>query len=149
MMDNDKLFEHAWKYFEIHSQQRVNVINFFLAISGVVGAGIGLSLQQGGGFKYSAGMLSLFLFFLSFIFWKLDERVSLMIKNSEVALSLLEENFYHSEVKLFTNDKMTTSISNGSISAWTYGRCFRCAFCVVGYAGLLIAIISFSLIYFK
>ena len=66
-MNDEKLFEHAWKYFEIHSQKRVMVINFFLAISGVVGAGIGLSLQQGSGFNYAAGMLSLFLSFLSFI----------------------------------------------------------------------------------
>lgn len=148
-MNNDKLFEHAWKYFEIHSQQRVNVINFFLAISGIVGAGIGLSLQQGGGFNYSAGMLSLFLSFLSFIFWKLDERVSEMIKNSEEALACLEKQFEKSEAKLFTNDRINTSSRKGLLSTWTYGRCFRCAFYVVGYAGFLIAIFSFSLIIMK
>lgn len=72
-----------------------------------------------------------------------------MIKKSEITLTLLETNLTHPDMKLFTNDQSISSTKNILFSTWTYGRCFRCAFCIVGYSSFMIGIISFSLALLK
>jgi hypothetical protein len=42
--------EYVWRYFELHAQQRMTVFNFYIAITGLLAAGIGFTLQQGGRF---------------------------------------------------------------------------------------------------
>ncbi len=138
MTNNEMMFEHAWKYFELHAQQRITVFNFFLAISGLVATGVGICLQQGGGFTYVSSFLCLFLMFVSFLFWKLDQRVSLLIKEAELTLSCIEDNISHSNLHLFNKDQNNTSLKKGIFSVWTYGRCFRCAFFIVGYSSFLL-----------
>ena len=66
-MDNfyEKSLEHAWKYFEIHSQQRMSIFNFFLGATGLVSTGIGICIQQGGDYHYLSFALSVFLVFSS------------------------------------------------------------------------------------
>lgn len=126
--------EHAWKYFEIHAQQRISVFNFYLATTGLVAAGIGVCLQQGGKFYLAAAGLSMFLTFVSFLFWKLDQRVSLLIKRSEIALAEIEKNIENDKLYLFTEDNFDIDLSNGIFSVWTYGRCFRISFGIIGIA---------------
>ena len=53
--------EHAWRYFELHAQQRMTVFNFYLAISGLLAAGIGMCLQQGPKFSLLISILGVFL----------------------------------------------------------------------------------------
>ena len=127
--------EHAWKYFELHAQQRMTVFNFFLAISGLVAAGIGAGLQQGGKFSVLVCLLGCFLFFIAFLFWKLDQRVSLMIKASEDAIIAIEKAAVIKEASIFSNEQ-PLSRSFGVAKVWSYGRCFRTCFCLVALSGL-------------
>lgn len=138
MYDNKLMLEHAWKYFELHAQQRITVFNFYLAISGLVSTGIGICLQQGGAFNYISSFLCLFLMFVSFIFWKLDQRVSLLIKEAEKTLSIIERTIAQPTLHLFDKDNNNTALKNGIMSVWTYGRCFRCAFVIVGYSSFIL-----------
>lgn len=128
--------DHAWRYFELHAQQRMTVFNFFLAIAGLLAAGIGACLQEGKSFFFLATALGIFLTLVSFIFWKLDQRVSMLIKNSEVILEKLEKHANNFHAGLFCEDK---KFQNGSIfnifSTWSYGRCFRVSFFAVGLLG--------------
>ncbi len=136
--------EHAWKYFEIHAQQRMVVFNFYLAITGLLAAGIGVSLQQGGGFSYIVTLLSIFLCFVSILFWKLDQRVSMLVKQAETALCKIEMNLTQTEHRLFSIDKDADVNSSLNIfSVWTYGRCFRICFTIVGLAGLALSILPY------
>jgi hypothetical protein len=136
--------DHAWRYFELHAQQRMSVFNFYLAISGAVAAGGGVCLQQGGKFVFVASILGVFLSSISFIFWKLDQRVSAMIKRSEIALSALEKASCIKHATLFVDDSLEQhKIPYGFLSTWTYGRCFRVSFSTVGLAGLIFAIVPF------
>ncbi|WP_281893427.1 hypothetical protein [Pseudomonas atacamensis] len=128
--------EHAWKYFELHAQQRMTVFNFFLAISGLISAGIGAGLQQGDKFSVLVCLLGGFLFFISFLFWKLDQRVSIMIKASEDAIIAVEKIAVVNEASIFSSEKPLKS-SFGVISVWSYGRCFRTCFILVAFTGLL------------
>ncbi|HFK3228040.1 TPA: hypothetical protein ACGZOD_005072 [Klebsiella pneumoniae] len=72
--------EYVWRYFELHAQQRMTVFNFYIAITGLLAAGIGFTLQQGGRFALFTTLMGVFISFISFIFWKLDQRVSILIK---------------------------------------------------------------------
>ncbi|MBV7576560.1 hypothetical protein KW846_27960 [Pseudomonas sp. PDM32] len=145
-MNNDvkleRSLDHAWRYFELHAQQRMTVFNFFLAISGLVAAGIGISLQQGMSFSFLVSLLGVFLSLISFLFWKLDQRVSLMIKNSEIALIALEKIATTSDASIFSSDQ-AQSKSTGLLSTWTYGKCFRISFMSVGLMGIVFAAIPY------
>lgn len=40
-INSDQAVEHAWKYFELHSNQRITLFNYFLFIMAGLGAAIG------------------------------------------------------------------------------------------------------------
>ncbi len=137
------IFEHCWRYFQLHSQQRMTVFNFYLVICGLTAAGIGFSLQQSDSYKYMASLLGLFLIFVSFIFFKLDQRVSFLIKEAEDALISVESNFEGKVYKIFTKDNLDGNLSKGFFSVWTYGKCLRYSFFIMGYSGLIITFFPF------
>jgi hypothetical protein len=135
--------EHIWRYFELHAQQRMTVFNFYIAITGLLAAGIGFTLQQGGHYIIFSSLMGCFISFISFLFWKLDSRVSMLIKNAELALKEFEDKLPDPQYRVITKDinRIETNISLMSI--WTYGRCFRMAFLIVGISGITLAIIPF------
>ncbi|WP_208647492.1 hypothetical protein [Pseudomonas kribbensis] len=143
--ENAKIsLEHAWRYFQLHAQQRMTVFNFYLVITGLIAAGLGTCISQGDKLVTVGGLLGLFLSFITFIFWKLDQRVSLMIKKSECAIISLEKILAAPKVSLFSED-MEPQIKGAFsiIAPWTYGRSFRISFLIVGLLGLCFAGNSF------
>lgn len=137
--------EHVWRYFELHAQQRMTVFNFYIAITGLLAAGIGFTLQQGEKFAFFTSVMGVFIFFISFIFWKLDQRVSILIKNAEFALQELETQFANANLRVISKDGSYNMLNSGIQSIWTYGKCFRISFAIVGISGLILAIIPFVL----
>ena len=135
--------EHIWRYFELHAQQRMTVFNFYIAITGLLAAGIGFTLQQGGRFAFFTILMGVFVTFISFIFWKLDQRVSMLIKNAERALLDIEGQFDSASMRIITVDSERYGLNKGVFSIWTYGKCFRLSFLIVGVAGLMLAVVPF------
>lgn len=132
--------EHAWRYFELHAQQRMTVFNFYLAISGLICAGVGVGFQEGERLQLLTSMLGVFLSLVSFLFLKLDQRVSEMIKRAEAALRVIERDHTLPEAALFSRD-LCTMPAQGFFNPWTYGRCFRVAFFTVGIVGVIFAVL--------
>ncbi|HCF8639026.1 hypothetical protein ACV1FH_21785 [Klebsiella pneumoniae] len=137
--------EHVWRYFELHAQQRMTVFNFYIAITGLLAAGVGFTLQQGEKYAFFTSVMGIFIFFISFIFWKLDQRVSILIKNAELALQELETQFANAKLRIISKDSDYNMLNSGIRSIWTYGKCFRISFAIVGISGLILAIIPFVL----
>ncbi|HAT1561812.1 hypothetical protein RZP54_21825 [Raoultella ornithinolytica] len=135
--NNQTVFEHLWKYFEIHAQQRMTVFNYFIVVAGATITGIGFCIQQGVRYNYFASCLGFFLLILSFMFWKLDQRVSMFVKAAEEALIEHEKKFEINSFKIFTNEKIKTASLEGITSAWTFGKCFRYTFAIMGYIGFI------------
>lgn len=133
------MHEHAWKYFELHSQQRITVFNFYITIISLLIAGSGICLQQGGNLIYLTSALGIFIIFISFIFHKLDSRVSFLIKSAEKALRKVEDS-YDEEMKIFTSDHNNENLNKSICSSWSYGKCFRLSFAVISYLGFMISI---------
>ncbi|SKA77847.1 hypothetical protein SAMN03097719_3129 [Pantoea ananatis] len=140
---SDNSFEHYWKYFETHSQQRMIVFNFYLAIVGLAAAGIGVALQQGIKYNYITSSISVFLAFVSLIFFKLDQRVTTLIKRSEKALFFFERRFPEDHPKLFQSDQLDQNLNSSLTSPWSYGRCFRISFFLIGNISLLMSFVPY------
>lgn len=140
---DERAFDHAWRYFELHANQRMTVFNFFLVATGLLATGIAASVQSGKGLSLIGMVLGILLSFISFIFWKLDQRVCFLMKRAEGAISMLERALPETSTHLFSNEKVHadkgSSCSNIWVRLWTYGRAFRVTFWTAGVFGLLSA----------
>lgn len=139
-ISSEQLMEHAWKYFEIHSNQRITLFNYFLFIMTGLGASIGITLQASLKFGYVGIFLSFFVSLVSFVFWKLDQRTSFLIKESEKTLILLERNSAV-DFGIFSKEEANLDKHNTNkfyiFQTFTYGKIFRLVFFTTGLVGVL------------
>lgn len=137
--------DHAWRYFELHAAQRMTVFNFFAGLTGLLLGGIAASLQASPSFGWIGLFLGGLLAVLALVFWKLDQRVSGMIKLAEHALEEIEVRTMPAPCRLFTHDRSASTSgaqpsSTGSV--WTFGRSFRLLFAVIAALGVVSAVFS-------
>lgn len=103
---NDK-FEHAWRYFELHANQRIALFRYYAIFFTLYVTGVGyLSLKiHTTGFHalFYASCISAVFALITLIFWLLDDRNRFLIKIAENALMSLEKKFDNcEEIKIFT-----------------------------------------------
>jgi hypothetical protein len=138
--------DHAWRYFEIHSGQRMTMFNYFTVFAGLVLAGIGATLQGSPRLSAIGVPLGLLLALLSFVFWKLDQRMSFLVKHSEAAQRLIEEELLPPIARLFQGEAVALAIANTNAAStskvWTFGRSLRLTFSVMAAVGLTASILS-------
>ena len=150
-INSEQAVEHAWKYFELHSNQRITMFNYFLFIIAGLGTAIGVSFQSASTFAYIGIFLSIFLSITSFVFWKLDQRTSFLIKQSEEVFKKLERNS-SIDIGIFCNEESNLSKANMEknfvTKIITYGLIFTSTFLIMGLIGL-IGVLVFSLIVFE
>jgi hypothetical protein len=143
---SEVLLEHAWRYFQLHANQRMSVFNFFLVLSGAVAAGLAATVQGSQRFSSLGVALGLLLALVSFVFWKLDQRVSFLIKHAECALSELEKTLPAESARLFilepSRAKTAAEAASWWSRQWTYGKAFRLVFLVMGLLGIAGAVLS-------
>ena len=151
---NKELQEYAWQYFALHASQRMSLFNFFVASSSVVTAALCGTFHE----KVRAYEMGIVLGFLlpviSFVFWKLDQRVSFLLKHAEAALKHLERQFIpqgQELTKLFTLEEELTNQKKEKRERtfrWvirchmTYSRCFRLIFLAFGLTGIIGVVMS-------
>jgi len=132
--------EHVWKYFELHAQQRIAVFNFFLVLSGALAAGMAATLHGSQRLSSLGIALGVLLAFVSFLFWKLDQRVAFLIKHAEAALAQIEGFFPDPEAQVFLREPNKTTEAKEQSSVWmrqwSYGRVFRVLFVAMAVVGL-------------
>ena len=141
------MLEHAWRYFDLHAQQRISLFNYFLIASGSVAAGLAASLQQSGLFQILGAGLGTLLILISFVFWKLDQRTAFLVKHAEEALTELETTFQNPAARLVYREPLRTAVrESGFIIArmWTYGAVFRLVYAVMAIVGFTGAAISWA-----
>jgi hypothetical protein len=134
--------EHLWRFFALHAQQRVSVFNFFVVLAGVISAAIGGALQAGRPLSVVVIALGLLLPLLSFVFWRLDQRNSDLIKISERALRSAEMACLPDYARIFVREETagTTNAYAGDSAvqtSWTFRKSFRFIFVFMGLAGIL------------
>ena len=145
-INSEQAVEHAWKYFELHSNQRITMFNYYLFIMAGLGTAIGVILQTSKNFAYVGIFLSILSIVVSIIFWKLDQRTSFLIKQSESVFKKLERNSAI-DIGIFCNEEANLEKDKLFFNKIiTYGFIFRTIFFITGMIGCLGVIIFLSII---
>ena len=145
---SEAALEHARRYFELHASQRMSLFNFFLVLAGLFSAGLAAVLQGSENLSILGMVLGVLLSLVSFVFWKLDQRVSFFIKHAEAALSELEKRMPEERARLFLNEPALTSVARSTgprwTRMWTYSRSFRVVFLTMaatGFGGFILSVL--------
>ena len=146
--DMDALLTYSWNYFHMHAAQRISVFNFFVVLAGLMIGGLFSTFHQDFRMPALGIVLGLGLIFVSFIFWKLDERVKFIIKNAEASLTELESHFPtagaanepHATQLISWESTKTQKLRNSQrrwapTSQYSYAQSFKLLFVVVGLVG--------------
>lgn len=142
-MDSEVVINHLWKYFEIHSQQRMTLFNFYIVVCGVISSVIGYSIQSTKDLVSLEVTLCILLTLFSFLFYKLDQRTSFLIKRSEEALANFENQFNATSINLFINenDDLKNRNTDKKLNRiFTYGQIFRGVFTTIGLLSMILAV---------
>lgn len=142
--------DYAWSYFELHAKQRMSTFNFYIVISALMTTGLISSLTSEKISLLLSIILGICLMVVSFIFWKLDQRVRFLIKHAEKTLQKLEKDpendssdFY---TNLFSDEEIMTSSTLSTWKIWnlhlTYSKCFNVLYILFGVLGLIGALLS-------
>jgi hypothetical protein len=150
MQDEVKFaLEHAWRHFRMHAEQRITVFNFFVASAGLLVTGLAYTLQASRDMWPLGLTAGLLLVMISLVFWKLDARVSSIIKTSEEVVVLAEAMLISNpNLRVVSTERtMTASTRFTVMKAWTYGQSFRrifVAMALIGVGGSIVSIIRAS-----
>jgi hypothetical protein len=148
---------YAWEYFKLHAQQRQSVFNFFIVISGAVITGyIGTHSQtlspQLEDFRWVFGAA---LVVLTFLFWRLDNRNSSLVKLAEAHLRN-DENRWAAVLKTDTIKIFEQAGHNPERSfvfrhTSTFGQNYRLIFWLYGLLGaaMISGYIAFAYVFYS
>lgn len=146
----NEILEHAWRYFELHAGQRISMFNFFIVLSGLVCAGLADCMHRTGSFQLVGTGLGILLAFVSFVFWKLDQRTAFFVKLAEDAMTTLEASFPNATTRVVSTERERTSRAAEKKAPiqgiWTYGKAFRLVFAtmaLIGVGGALLCLVYY------
>lgn len=142
--DWERARDHVWGYFELHAGQRLTMFNFFVVLSGLVTAGFGATMQGSPRMAFLGILLGVVLMLLSFVFWKLDQRSSFLVKHAEDAGIEIENHLLPPAGRLFASEpgRFQSVMAGRSLSGiWTFGRSLRFAFGGMAVVGAVTAAI--------
>lgn len=141
--------DYAWSYFQLHANQRISSFNFFVVIAALLTTGLAGTLKSDFEHHYVGVALALSLMVISFIFWKMDQRVRYLIKHAEEALKVIEEKWMSQEdfigpaLALFRTEEEKTKSIRG-LGSWnpsrlhlSYANCFGAVYLVFGVLGVV------------
>jgi hypothetical protein len=143
------LRKQAWDYFSVHASQRMAIFNFYIVLSSVTATSYFAAFKSDSNLQTTRPMLAGLLCFFAFIFWKLDSRNKLLIKNAERALRHFEAMEKGEEdTKVFTREQSETKTKRPKgwrfLLPWnhhfSYSNCFNMVFLLfftIGVLGLI------------
>ena len=141
MNDKDYL-DYYWKYFEMHSKQRMQVISFFISIEIVLIGGFFYLLLLNARLKWAEVFTCVSIVLIDVVFWGLETRTKELIHYSEECLKSIEDRFpeeYSGAFKIVQNAERKTSAK--SIRA-TYSFWLKIPFIAI----LVFGVISFIMV---
>lgn len=133
------LKKQAWDYFVVHASQRNIVFNFYIFLSAAIATTYSSSFNLDSHLASARPMLAFLELWLTFIFWKLDQRTKFLVKNSEDALKCFESRIATDIVcKVFSHEEQAREEcklrwwEKWKFWRWhmTYSHCFNSVFLV-------------------
>lgn len=157
-IDNNEIIKYAWNYFDLHAKQRTSVFNFFVIFSTVVTTALATTFHQTIRAHYVGIVLGILLIFISFAFWKLDERNKFLTRHGEEALKRIEKEFNlatndeRNPIFIFTSEELRTEqlrkaqksnfILFRQMSFSTSFNLIYLIYCLIGLTGAILSILA-------
>lgn len=133
-IDYGKMIDYYWNCFQLHSTQRMQMINYYITIEIVlIGAYFTLEYNNAS-LTWPQRIVSIAIIFFSLVFYLLDRRTVYFIKESESHLILIEDLFKEESYKLLKNINYN---HNGSSFCISYSKIFFCVFIVIALFGII------------
>lgn len=136
---------HAWNYFSLHAQQRMNAFQFFITLEIALFGSVLLVLQFAKSHTAWFSVFGIIITLLAFVFWKIDQRTKDLIKAAENSLIQIESYFLSNSAVVtalpFSSDPqrsgamMTFPLLGGRMS---YSKCFGLIFFFSAFLGIVI-----------
>jgi hypothetical protein len=147
------LRKQAWDYFQLHASQRMTIFNFYLLSSSLIATAYFASFRPDSNLQGARPLLSALLCMIAFIFWKLDQRTKLFIKNAENTLKYFESlEVADKAAKVFTNEEELTKAKR--LRGWrrillhsshlSYSDCFNSVFVAFFLIGAISLLLQFK-----
>ena len=135
-IDDKALLEYYWNYFELHSNQRMQMINFYITVEVVMIGGLFTLINFDERIRFAELFLSLAISFVSLIFWGLDIRTKSLIHRCEDCIEVLEMRYkdVFAPEFLLMNQSADKTKKNHAV---TYSIWFNLQFLVIGIFGLI------------
>lgn len=139
----------GWKYFQQHAQQRIIYFNYFVIFSTILTTGLVATFQANFQAPYLGIGIGLIQTFLSFVFWKIDDRNKFLTKHAENIIKKIESNAGESKYKIFSEEEIeTVKLKNLDKSVFflnrqiSHGGSYRIIFGAFFFIGIVGSIIS-------
>jgi hypothetical protein len=140
----------AWKHFLQHAQQRIQYFNYFVVFSTILTTGVVTTFQSNFQAQYLGIGLGAIQAFLSYMFWKIDERNRFLTKHSEDVIKELEKNCCEvDEYRLFTKEDQKTAKQRvddkDKVRLWwqfSHGESYRLIYVTFFFIGIIGMFIS-------
>lgn len=152
--------KYLWDYFQLHATQRLSTFNFYIVLSTLISTGLFTTFREHVEVLAAGPVLGFMLIYLSFVFWKLDERNKNLIKRAETALKVLEQQMLAGLslpqadlLAIFSREALETEVlrCHHSTRPWSsfysYSDCFRFIFILFASIGLLGSLFSSYLLF--
>lgn len=122
-MKEKDFIEILWKYFERHSQQRMEMLNFYLVAESLFVAGYIELCNTEYDFKIYRAGIGVAIIVFSITFFLFDQRTKEMIHKCEEGFLSIENKYSReielNEILIFSREKEMTNARN-TFKHWTY-----------------------------
>lgn len=137
-IDKKTALEFYWKYFELHSSQRMQMINFYITVEVVIFGALFTLITRKTRIPLAEYITSSAITFISIIFWGIDYRTKSLIHCCEDCIKKLEEEYlgkFGEELLIIRQSEIKTN--RMKLRCFTYSNLLGFQFAVIGIIGII------------
>jgi hypothetical protein len=108
-MNDEDLLNYYWKYFELHSKQRIQMINFYITVTVVLYGGLFALIQLDSRLPIAEFFITVFIMLVSGCFLRLDQRTSTLIHGCEECIKELEKSLSEEKQLIHKSESLLES----------------------------------------
>ena len=128
-----------WKYFQLHSEQRMKMVQFYLSLIVVLFGSLFTLHSMEARITTAEIMVSIGIGIISLVFALLDHRTSILIKDAENAIKKVEDSTFQGRddmpLKLF----MYSEHNDRERIFFSYSKCIRFSEFAISISGFIFA----------
>ncbi len=142
-MEEKDFMDTLWKYFELHANQRMQMMNFYIVIVSLFLTALVAMFCSDKDVKIYESVVCVSIIFFSWIFMMYDKRTRNMIKNCEDAIKVIEKKYmekFDPDIMIFTQEALWAKVNK----EMTYTKIMYLEFAfviVIAFIGLIATLI--------